>query len=120
MFGVAIISLAYGNILLKVGMDRYGTLTATGLPTAQALFRVPQLAGGAGLMLVQFVCTLTLFKWGWDASVVIPVLGLCYLVMAIFARWLLDEPVSPTRWFGISLIVVGVFFVARSATVKNS
>ena len=116
LFAVAIVSLSYGNILLKLGMDRYGALTAAGLTAGQALGKAPQLIGGVTLMLVQFICTLILFKWGWEASVVIPVLGLCYLVMAVLARWMLGEPVNATRWFGISLIVLGVFFVARSAT----
>ena len=67
-------------------------------------------------MVIQFVGTLTLFKWGWDASVVIPVMGLCYIGTAIMGKWMLDEPVNGLRWLGISLIILGVFFVARSAT----
>jgi len=119
VFAISIASLSFGNILLKMGMDRYATLTATGMPTAQALAKVPLLPVGAILMLVQFFCTLILFKWGWDASVVIPVMGLCYFVMAVLAKWMLDEPVNATRWFGICLIILGVYFVARSgAPVK--
>ncbi len=46
VFAVSIVSLSVGNILLKVGMDRFGTLTATGLPAVQALVKSPQLPIG--------------------------------------------------------------------------
>jgi len=55
-------------------------------------------------------------KWGWDASVLIPIMGLCYVGTAIMGKWMLGEPVNATRWFGIVLIIVGVIFVARSVT----
>jgi multidrug transporter EmrE-like cation transporter len=53
---------------------------------------------------------------GWDASVLIPIRGLCYLGRAIMGKWMLGEPVNATRWFGIVLIIVGVIFVTRSVT----
>jgi drug/metabolite transporter (DMT)-like permease len=115
LFALAIASIAYGNVLLKQGMTRFNALTAAGTPAAPAVWHTPQLPAGAALMLVQFACTLTLFKWGWDASVVIPVLGLCYVAMGIMGKYLLGEPVNSLRWLGICLITAGVFFVARSS-----
>jgi len=116
VFAVSIVSLAAGNILLKMGMDRLGALTASGIPTLQALVKSPQLPAGVALMTVQFVGTLTLFKWGWDASVVVPVMGLCYVGTAILGKWLLGEPVNAMRWLGIFLIILGVFCIARSVS----
>jgi len=116
VFAISIASLSAGNIFLKMGMDRFGALTASGIPTVQALVKTPQLPLGIVLMIIQFVGTLTLFKWGWDASVVIPIMGLCYVGTAIMGKWMLGEPVNAMRWFGIFLIIVGVFFVARSVT----
>lgn len=114
VFALSIASLSVGNILLKMGMDRFGALTASGMPILPALARVPQLPAGIVLMIIQFVGTLTLFKWGWDASVVIPVMGLCYVGTAVMGKWLLNEPVNGLRWFGIFLILLGVCFVVRS------
>ena len=116
VFAISIASLSAGNILLKMGMDRFGAQTAAGIPVLQALAKCPQLPLGIVLMIIQFVGTLTLFKWGWDASVVIPIMGLCYVGTAIMGKWMLGEPVNATRWFGIFLIIVGVFFIARSVT----
>ena len=120
LFAIAIASLSYGNILLKQGMTRYDALTATGTPATQAIWHTPQLPIGAALMLVQFGCTITLFKWGWDASVVIPMLGLCYVAMGIMGKYLLGEPVNALRWLGIFLITLGVFCVARSGVAGKS
>jgi uncharacterized membrane protein len=116
VFAVSIVSLSVGNILLKMGMDRFGALTASGIPAIQALVKSPQLPIGVILLTVQFIGTLTLFKWGWDASVVVPVMGLCYVGTAILGKWLLGEPVNAMRWLGIFLIILGVFFIARSVT----
>jgi drug/metabolite transporter (DMT)-like permease len=116
VFAISIASLSAGNILLKQGMDRFGALTASGTPTVSALVKVPQLPLGIVLMTVQFIGTMLLFKWGWDASVVIPIMGLCYVGTAILGKWMLGEAVNGTRWFGIALIILGVVFVARSVT----
>ncbi len=115
-FAISIASLAAGNILLKLGMDRFGTLTASGVSGFQAMIRVPQLPIGIVLMTVQFIGTLMLFKWGWDASVVVPVMGLSYVATAIMGKWMLGEPVNTMRWVGIFLIILGVIFIARSVT----
>jgi len=114
VFAISIASLSAGNLLLKQGMDRFGALTASGVPTVQALAKVPQLPAGTLLVTVQFIGTMLLFKWGWDASVVIPIMGLCYVGTAIMGKWMLGEPVNATRGIGIVLIIVGVIFVARS------
>ena len=50
--------------------------------------------------------SMLLFKWGWDASVLIPIMGLCYVGTAIMGKWMRGEPVNATRWFGIVLIIV--------------
>ena len=114
IFAISIASLSFGNILLKLGMTRYDTLTAAGMPATRAIWKTPQITAGVLLMFVQFGCTMMLFKWGWDVSVVLPIMGLCYAAMAFLGKFMLDESVNATRWFGIILIMAGVFFVARS------
>jgi len=116
VFAASIASLSLGSILLKMGMDRFGAFTASGVPIFQALVKSPQLPAGVGLMMVQFLGTLILFKWGWDASVVIPIMGLCYVGTALLGKWLLNEPVNSLRWLGIALVALGVCCIARSVT----
>ena len=114
VFALSIASLSLGSVLLKLGMDRYGNLTASGISGLQALSRSPLLLVGSALMMFQVLGTLILFKWGCDVSVVTPVMGLCYVGTAILGRWLLAEPVNGLRWMGISLVILGVFCIARS------
>jgi uncharacterized membrane protein len=116
VFAVSIASLSAGNILLKLGMDHYGAFASSGISGLQAMVKEPQLPLGVLLMMAQFIGTLTLFKWGRDASAVVPVLGLNYVGTAILGKWMLGEPVNAMRWFGILLVILAVTFIARSVT----
>jgi hypothetical protein len=89
VFAISIFSLSVGNILLKLGMDRYAVMTLNEISPVSAFLKLPALSLGVLLMLVQFGCTITLFKWGWEATVVIPIMGLSYVVMGFVGRWML-------------------------------
>lgn len=120
LFAIGIACLAFGNTLLKLGMDYYGKQTAAGASFFQALMQAPQLLLGVFLLAVEFIVTLILFKWGWDASVVIPIMGLSYVLNAVISKWMLGEPVHAVRWVGIFLIVIGVAFVVQSVSPAKS
>ncbi|MEY3000027.1 MAG: hypothetical protein RL648_241 [Verrucomicrobiota bacterium] len=113
-------ALSIGNILLKVGMDRWGQLEVEGGMSVGAVLTVWQLPLGIILMTAQFVGMLTLFKWGMDASVVVPVFGVNYVLTALLGKWMLGEPVMGLRWVGIALIMAGVAFIARSVPASVS
>jgi drug/metabolite transporter (DMT)-like permease len=116
VFALSILSLSGGNLLLKVGMVRYAELTAAGASGLLAVCKSPQLPLGTVLLAAQFFGMLTLFKWGWDASVVVTIFGLNYVVTALLGRWFLAEPVGGLRWSGIILVLVGIAFIALSVT----
>lgn len=95
-----------GELLLKHGMNRFGTLDLslpTLLPTLFRVFTQP-------LILLGFV-----FVFGasifWLA--VISRVNLSY-AYPLLARVLFNEPVSLARWTGIIVICVGVVLVSRS------
>jgi len=120
LFTGSIGSLAVANVLLKVGMDRLAVLqAASGFVWREAL-TVWELPVGVLLMTLQFVGMLTLFKWGWDASVVVPVFGLNYALTALLSQWFLGESVHGLRWLGIVLVVSGVALIARSVPHSSS
>jgi drug/metabolite transporter (DMT)-like permease len=114
VFTLSIASLSAANVLLKIGMDRFGSLESAGRGFLQSLLAAPQLPLGVLLMTAQFIGLLTLFKWGWDASLVVPVFGLNYVGTALLGKLLLGEPVDGLRWFGIMLVIAGVALIARS------
>lgn len=111
----SILSLGLGNVLLKLGMERLDSLQAQGLGLVRSLAGAPALPVGIVLMIAQFVGMLTLFKWHWDVSVVVPVFGLNYVVTALLGRWWLGEQIDLMRWLGIAAVILGVALIARHA-----
>ncbi len=65
---------------------------------------------GLGLMSLAFFCLMTLLSWE-NVSFVIPATALSYAVGALGGKFLLGERVSPVRWFGVSLVCLGVALV---------
>jgi uncharacterized membrane protein len=49
-----------------------------------------------------------------DVSKVLPLTTLSYVVVGLLAQFVLAEPVTPLRWTGIGLIVLGVLLVGRT------
>jgi len=47
-------------------------------------------------------------------SVAYPIVSLGFALNALLAWWLLGEALTPLRMLGITVIIVGVFLVARS------
>ena len=106
LFLVSVASLSLGNVLLKLGMDRWGEASS---PWGWA--GVP-IVGGVFLLAVQFVGMLTLFRLGWPVSVVVPVFGLNFAVTALLGGVLLREEIDGFRWLGIALVIAGIVFIS--------
>lgn len=106
VFAGSILCLSLGNILLASGTRAVapGDLPGVGW----------HLPVGIILMILQFAGMLTLFAWGLDVSVVVPVFGLNFVVTALLGRAMLGEQVDWTRWLGILLVLAGVALIARS------
>ena len=106
-----------GHVLLSKGMRSVGDLTEApalrlGAMVAAALTS-PWLLVGVALQAAFFVMYLTLLSRA-PVTQVLPLTAVDYIVVALVARLLLAEAVTPTRWAGILLIVAGVFLVART------
>jgi len=65
---------------------------------------------GIGLLLTFFVAYLLVLSWA-DYSYVLPASSICGLIIALLAKYVLHETITPTRWAGVALICVGVFVV---------
>jgi drug/metabolite transporter (DMT)-like permease len=64
------------------------------------------------LFLLGFFATYTnALSWA-DLTYVMPATALGYVLLALVARFVLHEHISPLRWIGIALITAGVGFVA--------
>jgi drug/metabolite transporter (DMT)-like permease len=107
-----------GHVMLSKGMQTVGDLTeapalrAAGAMAVRALSS-PWLLLGVALQATFFAMYLTLLSRA-QVSQLLPMTALDYVVVALLARVVLAEAVTPTRWAGIALIIVGVVLVSRS------
>jgi drug/metabolite transporter (DMT)-like permease len=107
-----------GHVMLSKGMQTVGDLTeAPALRVAGAMalraLSSPWLLLGVALQATFFAMYLTLLSRA-QVSQLLPMTALDYVVVALLARLVLAEAVTPSRWAGIALIIVGVVLVSRA------
>ena len=106
-----------GHVMLAKGMKTVGDLTEA--PTGRLGGMVgnvvlnPWVLAGVVLQAAFFFMYLTLLSRA-EVSWLLPVTALDYLFVVLLAQYLLAEAVTPIRWAGVGLIVVGVALVSRT------
>jgi multidrug transporter EmrE-like cation transporter len=114
LFGVLLNATA--QLCLKAGTNAVGQFAFTSanlVPVGWRLATQPFILAGLAcyaLSVVIWVMALSRVQ----VSVAYPMLSIGYVVNALAARILFDEPVSSMRVAGIFIIVLGVYLVARS------
>jgi drug/metabolite transporter (DMT)-like permease len=108
----SVLLAAFAQLTLKAGMDRVG-----GSDGAVALFRGAAMTPLVWLGLVLFglsalVWLVVLSKT--SLSFAYPFASLTYVLIVVFDRFVLHEPVPPARWLGVALIVSGILVVAST------
>ena len=114
---VAVVLGGVGHVMLAKGMKPVGDLVEApsgrlGGMVARALGS-PWIILGVALQALFFFMYLALLS-RTEVSQLLPLTALDYIVVALLAQWLLGEVVTPARWAGIGLIVVGVALVSRT------
>lgn len=108
--GVTVFAAA-GDSMLSHGMKQAGSISVHHLQSVIWAVLNPWVAVGILLLLAFFATYMTALSWA-DLTYVLPATSLGYVLLALVARFLLHEHVSPLRWLGIALITGGVGFVA--------
>lgn len=116
---LAVTAGTIGDILLTKGMREIGDLSAMNLrgilnAALQALTN-PKLMFGTAMLAVFFFLWLAVLSWE-DLSIALPMQALNYVLVAILAKYMLHEQISPLRWTGIILVCVGVMLITSSST----
>lgn len=111
---LVVFSNTIGNLLLAVGMTHMPDIMAVPFSSylCAAVVNV-FLAVGTVLLIVSMLAQLSLYSWA-DLSYVLPVTASGYVVTALLSKFFLQEHVSVSRWVGVIVISVGVFFVAET------
>jgi drug/metabolite transporter (DMT)-like permease len=108
--GVTVFAAA-GDSMLSHGMKQTGSISLNQLQDVIFAVLNPWVAIGILLLLAFFATYMTALSWA-DLTYVLPATSLGYVLLALVARFVLHEHVSPLRWLGIALITGGVGFVA--------
>lgn len=116
VFGISV--GAFGGILMKIGATQLGHIE---IGSFGQLFHflislftnLPSLGGIALYFLSAVTWSYLLTKL--DISFVQPILALTYVATPLLAIVILNEQVPPLRWLGITVIIIGVFIVAKSS-----
>lgn len=115
---MAVTAGTVGDILLTKGMKELGdvsTMSLKGIFNAafQALTS-PKLILGTAMLAVFFFLWLAVLSWE-DLSVALPMQALNYVLVAFLSQYYLHEAVTPLRWAGTILVVVGVVLITKSS-----
>jgi len=111
---LAALCSAVGNALLSVGMKQVGKGEYTGVSFAWAAFTNGYAMSGTLILGIFF----SLFAYALskaELSYVLPVTTLSYVFAAFIAKIILHEPVSPMRWLGTAVIMIGVAIIIKSS-----
>lgn len=108
--GVTVFGAA-GDALLSRGMKEVGNISLHHVPELVLAVLNPWVALGVLLLVAFFASYMTALSWA-DLTYVLPATSLGYVVLALVAKFMLHEDVTPARWIGILLISAGVGFVA--------
>jgi drug/metabolite transporter (DMT)-like permease len=115
--GVTVFAAA-GDSMLSHGMKQTGSISIHHLQGVIFAILNPWVAVGILLLLAFFATYMTALSWA-DLTYVLPATSLGYVLLALVARFVLHEQVSPLRWLGIALITGGVGFVAGGPEITH-
>ena len=114
---VAVVLGGTGHVMLAKGMKPVGDLTEAPSVRLPGMVRRVLVNHwvllGVALQACFFFTYVTLLSRA-DVSQLLPMTALDYVVVALLAQWALGEIVTPARWAGIAMIVVGVALVSRT------
>lgn len=119
---LAVTAGTVGDILLAKGMKELGDLSAMNLrgiiEVAIRAMTTWKIIVGTAMLALFFFLWLAVLSWE-DLSVALPMQALNYVLVAVLAKYILHEQISPLRWAGIFLVCVGVIMITKSSTVEK-
>lgn len=107
---------ASAQLLLKAGTNAIGRFpfsVSEAVPIGLRFAVEPHILAGLACYVVSVVVWIMALS-RVEVSVAYPMLSIGYVVNALAAWYLFGEPVTLLRLFGIGIIILGVFIVARS------
>lgn len=110
-----IVLTAYGQVILKWRIGKFGALPTESLAKLKfllALFLDPIILSGFGaafLASLAWMAAMTKF----DLSQAYPFMSLNFALVLFLSAWLLSEPISQYKLWGVAFIVIGTILSSR-------
>lgn len=118
---IALVLEAVGVVFLSAGLKEIGEVRSVNASEIGRLIRRGatnlKILLGVLLETIFFAFLIVLLKRN-DVSLIWPLTSLGFVLTAFSARFILNEQVSPTRWAGVALIVIGAALVSWSEKSK--
>ncbi len=118
ILGLVALCAPLGDTCLSRGMTRLPAISLAHPLTLVAAVFTPWIALGIALLIGFFASYLTALSWA-DLTFVLPATAFGNVIVALFARFWLQEAISLERWAGIALITLGVGFVAQGPSLTE-
>jgi drug/metabolite transporter (DMT)-like permease len=118
ILGLVALCAPLGDTCLSRGMTALPAITLTHPLSLIAAVFTPWIALGIVLLIGFFASYLTALSWA-DLTFVLPATAFGNVIVALLSRFWLNEPISLERWAGITLITVGVSFVAQGPSLTE-
>ena len=105
-----------GQILLKFGMNKIGTISLNSAGELGhlflSIFKSPLVIIGLFCYVISAAIWLVVLS-AVDLSFAYPFIGLTYVLILVVSKFILKEDVNPIRWAGAAIITVGVIVMSR-------
>jgi len=118
VLGLVALCAPLGDTFLSRGMTSLPPITLAHPGTLVAAVFTPWIVLGIALLIGFFASYLTALSWA-DLTFVLPATAIGNVIVALLARFWLQEPISWQRWLGIALITLGVGFVAQGPSLTE-
>ncbi|MCX7722381.1 MAG: EamA family transporter [Verrucomicrobiae bacterium] len=119
----ALVAEATGVVCLSKGLKQVGPPKSFDLREISRVVVAgatnPHVLTGVALE-AAFFCALLYLLTHRDVSLIWPLTALGFVITTLAARFFLNEHVSPTRWVGVALIVIGAALVSYSEHAKQA
>jgi multidrug transporter EmrE-like cation transporter len=115
---ISVVLAAVAQLTLKHGMNQ---VTARGGPLdlAAPVASLRRVGTNAGVLLGLLIFVLSAAAWlvvlsKVSLSFAYPFVSFTYVLILVFDRFVLDQPVSLVRWAGVALIIGGIVLISRT------
>jgi multidrug transporter EmrE-like cation transporter len=111
----AIILASCGQILTKITAVRHLRFddSTSLLSNIMSLLRAPIFYLAMSIYLLSMTLYLIALS-KLDISFAYPILSLTFAFILVYSKIFFKENVTPLRWFGVGIIIFGVFLISRS------